>query len=158
APDGRTLQTAHLVENASVALPGEAGKRPKQIAAKAIDVAMAPDGATVTTLTANENVQVDIPPDGDIPQRRIRAAALIASGTPPGGITNGTFAGDPVEFRESRAAKGKLAAIDRTARSQKLDVKTKPGFGDLESADFHSNVHFTDGPDTTAEAPLAVYS
>ena len=62
-----------------------------------------------------------------------------------------------VEFRESRAAKGKLAAIDRTARSDKLEVKTKPGFGDLERADFHTNVHFTDGPKTQADAPTAVY-
>ena len=158
APDGRTLQTAHLVENASVALPGDANKKPKQIAAKGIDVAMAPDGATVTNLTANENVQLDIPPDGDVPQRRIRAAALMAVGTPPGGITNATFVGEPVEFRETRAAKGTLTAIDRTAKSQKLDVKTKPGFGDLESADFHGNVHFTDAPDTITDAPTAVYS
>lgn len=157
APDGRTLQTAHLVENASVALPGEAGKHPKQIGAKGIDVAMAPDGSTVTNLTANDSVQVDIPADGDVPQRRIRAAALIATGTPPGGITNATFAGD-VDFRESRAAKGKIAAVDRTAKSQKLDVKTKPGFGDLENAEFHGNVHFVDAPDTTADAPTAVYS
>ena len=158
APDGRTLQNAHLVENASVALPGETGKRPKQITAKGIDIAMAPDGTTVTSLTANESVQVDIPPDGDIPQRRIRAATLLASGAPPGGITNATFAGDPVEFHETRAAKGSVAAIERTAKSQKLDVKTKPGFGDLESAEFHGNVHFTDAPDTTADAPAAVYS
>jgi len=158
APDGRTLQTAHLVENASVALPGEATKKPKQISAKGIDVAMAPDGATVTSLTANENVQLDIPPDGDVPQRRIHAATLMAVGAPPGGITNATFVGTPVEFRETRAAKGTLAAIDRTAKSQKLDVKTKPGFGDLESAEFHGNVHFTDAPETVTDAPTAVYS
>jgi lipopolysaccharide export system protein LptA len=158
AADGRTLQTAHLVENASVALPGEPGRQPKQINAKGIDVAMSPDGATVTNLTATENVQLDIPPDGDIPQRRIHAATLTATGTPPGGITNATFAGDPVEFHETRPAKSSVAAIDRTAKSLKLDVKTKPGFGDLESADFHGNVHFTDAPDTTADAPTALYS
>jgi lipopolysaccharide export system protein LptA len=157
APDGRTLQTAHLVENASVALPGDPGKKPKQIAAKGIDVALAPDGATVTNLTANENVQVDLPPDGDIPQRRIRSTTLLATGTPPGGITNATFVGN-VEFKENRAAKGTVAAIDRSAKSDKLDAKTKPGFGDLESADFHNGVHFTDGTDTAAEAPTAVYS
>ncbi len=157
AADGRTLQIAHLVEGASVSLPGDPGKRPKQIAAKGIDVAMAPDGSTVTNLTANESVQVDLPPDGDIPQRRIRAATLLATGTPPGGITNATFAGS-VEFKENRAAKGSVAAIDRAAKSDRLEAKTKPGFGDLESADFHTNVHFTDGPETTAEAPTAVYA
>src|ERR1051326_1470541 len=88
APDGRTLQSAHLVENASMALPGEAGKKPKQIGARGIDVTMAPDGATVTNLTAIESVQVDLPQDGDIPQRRISAARLTASGAAAGGITD----------------------------------------------------------------------
>lgn len=38
-----------------------------------------------------------------------------------------------------------------------MDVKTKPGFGDIEEADFHSNVHFTNGADTTADAPTGTY-
>src|SRR6185503_5833347 len=71
ADDGRTLQSAHLVENAVVRLPGEKGKPGKQIAGKGIDVALAPDGATVTNLTAAENVVVDLPADGDTPARRI---------------------------------------------------------------------------------------
>ena len=161
ADDGRTLQSAHLVENASVRLPGEKGKPGKQIAAKGIDISLAPDGATVTNLTAAENVVVDLPPDDDIPARRIKSAILLANGAPPaggdpGGIKNATFGGG-VDFRESRAAKGKLAAIDRTARSDKLEIQTKPGFGDLERAQFHTNVHFTDGTQTTADAPTAVY-
>jgi lipopolysaccharide export system protein LptA len=157
AADGRTLQSAHMVENASVQLPGESGKPSKRISGKGIDITMAPDGATVTNLTATQSVQVDLPPDGETPARRIRANALIATGTPSGGIQNAAFV-DNVEFRENRAAKGTLAAIDRTARSQKLDVKTKPGFGDIETAEFHSTVHFTDGPQTTADAPTAVYA
>ena len=161
AENGRTLQAAHLVENALVRLPGEKGRAGKQITGKGIDVSLAPDGATVTNLTASENVQVDLPADGDLPARRIRSAILLAMGAPgtpeqPGGIREATFGGG-VEFRESRAAKGKLAAIDRTARSDKLEVKTKPGFGDLERADFHTNVHFIDGPKTEADAPTAVY-
>jgi lipopolysaccharide export system protein LptA len=161
ADDGRTLQSAHLVENALVRLPGEKAKAGKQITAKGIDVSLAPDGATVTNLTAAESVQVDLPAEGDTPVRRIRSALLIATGAPaspeqPGGIKNATFGGG-VEFRETRPAKGKLAAIDRTAKSDKLDIQTKPGFGDLERADFHTNVHFTDGPQTTADAPVAVY-
>jgi LPS export ABC transporter protein LptC len=157
AEDGRTLQSAHLVENASIQLPGEKGKSAKRIAGKAIDVALAPDGNTVTNLTANEQVQVDLPPDGDLPSRRIRSASLLATGPAGQGIQNATFTGD-VEYRESRGARGKLAAIDRTARSKRMDVKTKPGFGDIEQADFHNNVHFTDGDKTAADAPAAVYS
>lgn len=161
ADDGRTLQSAHLVENALVRLPGEKGKPGKQITGKGIDVALGPDGATVTNLTASENVQVDLPADGDTPARRIRSAVLLATGAPaapgqPGGIKSASFGGG-IEFRENRPAKGKLAAIDRTAKSDKLEIQTKPGFGDLERADFHTNVHFTDGPETTADAPTAVY-
>ena len=163
AADGRTLQSAHMIENAAVQLPGEKGTPGRRIAGKAIDIALAADGATVTSLTANENVQVDLPPDGDGPSRRIRAASLMATGAPAapgggaGGIQAATFLGD-VEYRESRAARGQLAAIDRTAKSKRLDIKTKPGFGDLEQADFHSSVHFTDGARTTADAPMAVYA
>jgi lipopolysaccharide export system protein LptA len=161
AEDGRTLQSAHLVENAVVRLPGEAGKPGKQIAGKGIDVALAPDGATVTNLTAADNVVVDLPADGDLPARRIRSAVLLATGAPgaggqAGGIKAATFGGG-VEYHESRAAKGKLTAIERSAKSEKLEIQTKPGFGDLERADFHNNVHFTDGPQTTADAPTAIY-
>jgi lipopolysaccharide export system protein LptA len=161
AADGRTLQTAHLVENAAVKLPGDQGKPGKQIAAKGIDVALAPDGVTVTNLTAAENVVVDLPADGEIPGRRIRSAILVATGAPPaggqpGGIRNASF-GAGVDYREHRDARGKLPLIDRTAKSDKLDIQTKPGFGDLERADFHHNVHFTDGPNTVADAPTAVY-
>jgi lipopolysaccharide export system protein LptA len=165
AEDGRTLQAARLVEDAVVQLPGEKGKPGRRIAGKAMDIVMAPDGATVTNLVANENVQVDLPPDGDTPARRIRSASLLATGAPgaqapgaaPEGIQAATFAGN-VEYRETRAARGKLAEIDRAAKSDRMDIKTKPGFGDLERADFHNNVHFTDGPDTVADAPTAVYA
>lgn len=157
AEDGRTLQAAKLVENAAVQLPGEKGKPGRRIAGKVMDVALAPDGATVTNLVANENVQVDLPPDGDIPARRIRSASLLATGAPGAGIQAATFSGN-VEYRENRAARGKLAEVDRSAKSDRMDIRTKPGFGDLEHAEFHNNVYFTDGPQTKAEAPMAVYA
>ena len=157
AEDGRTLQSARLVENAVVQLPGATGTPGRRIAGKAIDIALGPDGSTVTNLVANENVQVDLPPDGDTPARRIRSASLLATGAPGAGIEAATFSGN-VEYRESRAARGKLTAIDRAARSDRLDVKTKPGFGDIETATFHNHVRFTDGTKTSAEAPMAVYA
>jgi lipopolysaccharide export system protein LptA len=156
AADGRTLQAAKLTENASVQLPGEQGKAGRRIAGKAIDIALAADGATVTSLAANESVQVDLPPEGDTPARRIRSAALLATGG-AGGIQAATFSGG-VEFHESRAARGKLPALDRNARSLRMDLTTKPGFGEVERASFHSNVRFTDGTKTTADAPTAVYA
>jgi hypothetical protein len=42
--DGRALQAAHLVEGASVQLPGTAGAGGRQVSARTIDIGMAPDG------------------------------------------------------------------------------------------------------------------
>jgi lipopolysaccharide export system protein LptA len=156
AADGRTLQSAHLVDNASLQLAGEKGTAGRRIAGKVIDIALAPDGATVTNLAANESVQVDLPADGETPARRIRSTSLLATGAPGAGIQAATFAGD-VEYRETRPARGKVAALDRTARSARMDLKTKPGFGDIEQANFHTNVRFADGTQTTAESPTAIY-
>ncbi len=98
-----------------------------------------------------------LPAEGDTPARRIRSTSLVATGDPGIGIQNATFAG-PVEYRETRAARKGIDPIDRTAKSIRLDVQTKPGFGDLERAEFHGNVHFTEGTTTTADAPLAIYA
>ena len=157
AADGRTLQNARLAQNAVLQLPGEGGRGSgRRIAATAIDIAMAPDGKTVTNLNATDHAQLDLPAEGDQPTRRIRSTALMAIGAPDTGLRNATFV-DQVEFRETRAARKNLAAIDRTARSDKLIVETKPGLGAIQQADFHGNVHFTDGTQTTAEAPRAIY-
>jgi lipopolysaccharide export system protein LptA len=155
--DGRTLQGANLMERASVQLPGQSSASGRRIAGKTIEIALGPDGATVTSLTANDGVEVLLPADGDLPARRIRSASLVATGAEGTGLQNATFGG-PVDYRESRAARGGAAAIERTARSLRLDVQTKPGFGDIERAEFHGNVHFTEGAKTTADAPVAVYS
>ena len=154
--DGRTLQHSHLVENAVVQLPGEGNAAGKRIAGNTIDLAMSPDGKDVTNLNAMENVQVDLPPDGDSPAKRIRSATLNATGAPGTGLQNATFGGT-VDYRETRAARGNLPAIDRQARAVTLVLATKPGFGALEQADFRGNVHFTDGPDVVADATHALY-
>jgi lipopolysaccharide export system protein LptA len=156
AADGRTLQHSKLVENAVVQLAGEGNAPGKRIAGKTVELAMSPDGKTVTNLNASEKVQVDIPPDGDTPAKRIRSATLTAIGAPGTGLQNATFGGN-VDYRESREARGALAAVDRQARALSLIVATKPGFGALEQADFHGNVHFTDGPQVVADATHALY-
>ena len=156
AGDGRTLQNARLAQNAALQLPGEGGRSGRRISASAIDIALAPDGRTVTNLNATEQVQVDLPAEGGQPARRVRSTALTAIGAPGAGLQNATFVGQ-VEFRESRAAQKDRPAIDRTARSDRLIMETKPGLGAIQQADFHGNVHFTDGTKTTAEAPRAVY-
>lgn len=164
AADGRTLQTAHLVQNAVVQLPGDAGQAPRRVAGETVNIALGPDGSTVTNLTANTAVQVDLPATADAPARRIQSAALAAAGPPaagggtPAGLQRASFTGG-VDFRETRPAnaKRKVAAVNRTAKAERLDVTTKPGFGDVQTAEFHGAVHFTDGTDTTADAPVAIY-
>jgi len=156
AEDGRTLQQSRLLENAVVQLPGEGNSAGKRIAGKTVDLTLAPDGKTVTNLNAAENVQVDLPPDGDGPAKQIRSATLTASGAPGTGLQSATFGGN-IDYRESRAAKGTLSAVDRQARAITLIVATKPGFGELQQADFHGNVHFTDGPQVVADATHALY-
>lgn len=156
APDGRTLQTAHLVEGASLTLPGDPGKPVKRIAGNMMDIVLAPDGTTVTNLTAHEKVDVALPADADLPARDIRSQTLVATGTPAAGIQTATFTGG-ITYRETRAAHGTVEAINRTAQALLMDVTTKPGFGDIEEADFHTNVHFTNGTDTTADAPTGKY-
>lgn len=156
APDGRTLQSSKLMENAVVDLPGAAGGPGRRIAGTTIDIAMAPDGATVTSLVAVEKVQVDLPAEADTPARQIRSTSLHAAGPPGQGLRNAIFDG-PVDFTETRAATTKTPASVRKARSQRLLVDTKPGLGPLERADFRGNVRFEDGQ-LVAEAPRALYS
>jgi lipopolysaccharide export system protein LptA len=153
--DGKALQHSTLTEKASVELPVPAGRTGRRISARTIAIDLAPDGTTVTNLNANEQVQVDLPAEGNSSARRIIAAGLAATGPPPGGVKTATFTGN-VEFREKRAADRGAAPSERVARSQKLIVETKPGFGDIEQADFRGNVRFEDGS-TLGEAPRGLY-
>jgi lipopolysaccharide transport protein LptA len=153
-PDGRALQTAHLVDNAAVQLPG-AGGGAQRVSARVIDLTMSPDGATLTGLVASENVQLDLPAEKDGPARRIRSARLESTGGADG-LQAATFTGG-VELRETRAARGTLAAIDRTARSLRLVVATAPGLGAIQQADFRGNAEIVDAPDVTARAPRIVH-
>jgi lipopolysaccharide export system protein LptA len=156
APDGKTLQSARLMQNAVVNLPGQAGSGGRRIVGRTIDLTMGPDGSQLTSLNATENVQLDLPAAGDAPAKEIRAATLRASGPPDKGLETALFDGG-VEYREARPAQGKAAAIDRTARSARLIVTTKPGLGDIEQADFRGNFRFADGSRLSAEAPRALY-
>jgi lipopolysaccharide export system protein LptA len=168
AADGRTLERVRLMENGVVTLTATGDAPGRKISGRTIDMAMAPDGATLTALNAADNVVVDLPGQGDAPVRNIRAATLQASGAAPGEpLRTATFAGG-VEYRETRAGpalserseskgRGAQSALDRTARSQRLIVTTKPGFGDIEQADFHGNFKFSDGK-LSAEAPRGLYA
>lgn len=155
AEDGRTLQHARLIENAVLQLPADGGPTPKRIAASTIDVGLAADGSTITSLVANDRVQVDLPGDATAPDKRINSATLNASGA-GGGLQSATFDGG-VEYRETRAARRNVAAIDRTATSRTLVAQTAPGLGAIQRAEFRGNVTFSEPPDFVAEAPLGIY-
>jgi lipopolysaccharide transport protein LptA len=101
-------------------------------------------------------VQVDLPGEGTAPAKRIRSASLSATGAQGAGLENATFGGG-VEYRETRAARGKVPAIDRTGRSETLVVATQPGLGAVQKADFRGNVRFTEPPDFVAEARQGIY-
>jgi lipopolysaccharide export system protein LptA len=156
APDGRTLQTAKLMENAVVELPGPAGAAPRRVSGVNIDIGMSPDGATVTSLAATDRAQVDLPAEGETPARQIKSATLRATGAPGQGIQNAVFEGGAT-YTESRPANAKAAASERKASSLRLIVDTKPGFGAIERADFRGNAHFEDGR-SFADAPRAIYT
>jgi LPS export ABC transporter protein LptC len=153
-PDGRTLQHSKLMEQSVAQLPSEAGLR--RISARMIDMAMAPDGSTVTQLNATENVVLELPGQGTSPAKIIRSSSLVAAGEGGAGLETATFEG-PVDYREARAAKGTVAAVDRRATARRLVVRTKPGLGDLQQAEFRGNVRFVDGARMTAEAQVGVY-
>jgi lipopolysaccharide transport protein LptA len=110
----------------------------------------------VTNLTATAPVQVDLPAEGTAPAKRIRATTLAAAGEPGVGLRGATFGGG-VEYRETRAARRNVAAVDRTARSETLVVETQPGLGAIQKADFKGNVRFTDPPDFVAQAQHGIY-
>lgn len=154
--DGRSLQFAKLMEDAVVQLPGVGRAPGRRISGRFIDLAMSPDGATVTHLSASENVQLDLPADGATPARRIRSVSLTAGGAPGAGLQDATFSGN-VDYRETRAGRGGAAALNRTARAMRLTVKTSPGLGAIQQADFRGNVHITDGEQIVADAPRVLY-
>jgi lipopolysaccharide transport protein LptA len=153
--DGRALQSAKLRENSVLDLPGDTAAR-RRITGRFIDVTMAPDGATVTQLAASEQVVVDLPGQGGGPARTIRASTLTAIGEGGSGLQTATFQG-PVDFRETTAgAKGK-GNPSRRATSDQLQVKTEPGLGAIQEAEFRGRVKFEDAPSTTAAASRALY-
>ncbi len=160
--DGKTLQSANLMENAVLHLGSEAapsagsGQGGKRIAGRTITLGLAPDGKTVTSLTSSQNVQVDLPAENNVPSKRIRSANLVASGTPEAGLRTATFTGK-VTYEELRIARGNQPAGERSARSKSLQIETKPGLGAIEKADFRGDVRFDEKPDVIAEGPRGIY-
>jgi lipopolysaccharide export system protein LptA len=153
-PDGRTLQRAELRVGSIMEVAGS-GAASKRLAADTIDASIAPDGQTLQQLNADQRVQLDIPAEGETPARRITSNALQGAGGPEG-LRNATFTG-AVAYRETQPARGKIAAVDRTARADRLDAVLKPGFGAPEAAVFRGRASVSDG-DTAGEAGVIDYA
>ncbi|MGE0450760.1 MAG: hypothetical protein AB7Q29_14400 [Vicinamibacterales bacterium] len=151
APDGRVLQRAVLTGNADLRLNGEARQQPRRVASSDMTITLGPDGARPTGLVARDNVRVTLPGAPGEASRTIASRTLDGTGTDDLGLTGARFTGN-VQFTEQRG--GSV----RTARSESLDVKTAPGFGNIEDARFARGVRFLDGPmtATSAEARYAI--
>jgi lipopolysaccharide export system protein LptA len=135
--DGQTIEHALVVGDAVMQFAG--GSRPGgRLSAQTIDVTFAPDGSTPTRLAARDQVALALPGDADAPARSVRAETLDSQGTAGEGLTRATFTGN-VQFFE------RGGDIDRSARSQQLDVVLAAGFATIDEATFTRGVRFADG-------------
>ena len=139
ADDGRTLQSATLVGQASVELDSGNDTSGQTLSGTSIDVQMGPDGG-IAALTATDRVAVSLPASGTAPSRAIRAQKLTGSGAPGVGLNAMRFQ-EAVEFREA-AAQGRGA---RVARARTLDATLDAAGQSLEEARFTGGFLFEDG-------------
>jgi LPS export ABC transporter protein LptC len=138
AGDGDVLQRATIEGNSVLKLAGEAGKAGREVTARTIDITLAPDGSTPVALTGRQTVQLTFPPEAGVAGRIIRADSLDATGAPGRGLTQALFAG-AVDYREQGGA------VDRAAKSDRLDVLLKPGMSEIDDAKFSRHVRFEEG-------------
>jgi LPS export ABC transporter protein LptC len=139
APDGETLQRATISGSSSIQIAGEAKQAPREIVANTVDITLGPDGSTPMALVARDAVQLTLPADpaAGAVARTVKASTLDADGEAGRGLTKARFAGN-VDYRE------KGAAVDRDARSARLEVGLKNGLSAFEQAAFSGTVRFAD--------------
>jgi LPS export ABC transporter protein LptC len=153
ADDGQAIQHAIIGGKATVKLSGGAGKAGREIAANNLDVKLAPDGATPIAMMATQNVQLTLPADETVAMRTVKAQTLAAMSDPANpsrGLTRAEFTGG-VEYRE------KSAAVDRVARSARLDVGLKAAMAAFDSATFSGAARFEDAKTVTGTASSLKY-
>ena len=138
-------------------LPSDGGGPRRDHARAMIDMTMSPDGPTVTHAERDRERRGGSAGAGRARRpRRSRRRRWSPRARAGAGLQTATFEG-AVDYRETRAARGAAPAVDRHATARRLIVHTKPGFGDIQQAEFHGNVRFVDGTRTTAEAPIGLY-
>jgi lipopolysaccharide transport protein LptA/LPS export ABC transporter protein LptC len=148
-PDGRLIQHALITGDGLIQLAGEDTQPGREISAGTIDVNLAPDGVTPTALIAHENVNLKLPAEQDGVARTIGAQTLECKGDDEHGLTSARFS-VAVQFSELGPE------VNRTARSEQLNVAMKPGFSAIDDAQFSRRVRFVDGA-MTATAAAAHY-
>jgi LPS export ABC transporter protein LptC len=148
-PDGQQVEQAVVVGEAVMQLAGQRSGTGGRIAASTLDVTLAPDGSTPTALAGRQQVALALPAEANAPARSVRAETLDARGEAGKGLTRATFDGN-VQFFE------RGEGIDRSARSQRLDVALAPGLATINDATFARGVRFTDD-DLEATAALGEY-
>jgi lipopolysaccharide export system protein LptA len=137
-PDGRTLESALLMRQATAQLAKPDGTPGQTLAAEFIDTGLAPDGA-VTRLHGRDNVQVTIPADADAAARVVKSPLVNAVGEPYRGLTAMTFE-NGVEYREE-ASKGTSGRVARAKTLKAALAQT----GAIDQADFSDGFRFEDG-------------
>jgi lipopolysaccharide transport protein LptA/LPS export ABC transporter protein LptC len=148
-PDGRSIQHALINGTGLIQLAGEDAQPGREIAANVIEITLAPDGATPTALTARENVDLKLPAEQEGIARKIDAQTLEGKGDEEHGLTSARFSG-AVQYSETGPD------VKRAARSDQLTVAIKPGFSEIDDAQFSRRVRFVDGA-MTATAAAAHY-
>jgi lipopolysaccharide transport protein LptA/LPS export ABC transporter protein LptC len=148
-PDGKLIQHALINGEALIQLAGERQDSGREISAGTLDVSLAADGATPTALTGRDNVNLKLPPEQDGVARKVAAQVLESSGNEEHGLTSAKFSG-AVQYSETGPE------VNRAARSDQLNVTMKPGFGEIDDAQFAKRVRFVDGA-MTATAAAAHY-
>jgi LPS export ABC transporter protein LptC/lipopolysaccharide transport protein LptA len=143
--DGETLEHARVVGDAIIRIAGDAEQGSRQISAESIEVPLGAGGTRPTALTARGRVELTLPADKTSAARTITADSLDGKGDAANGLTGAVFAGKVV-LREQ------ASGVDRTARSEAVQVAVKPGFSAIDEANFQQPVQFVDGSMTARAA------
>jgi LPS export ABC transporter protein LptC/lipopolysaccharide transport protein LptA len=143
--DGETIDHARIVGSAVMDFAGEAGQAGRQISADTIDVPLGARGTQPTALTARGKVALNLPADKASAARTITADSLDGKGDETNGLTSAVFTGGVV-LREHGTD------IERSARSEAVQVAMKRGLSAIDEATFLRPVQFVDGGMTARAA------
>jgi LPS export ABC transporter protein LptC/lipopolysaccharide transport protein LptA len=144
-PDGETIEHAKIIGSGVIRFAGEAGQAGRQISAETIDVPLGARGTQPTALTARGTVALSLPAEKSSAARTITADSLDGKGDEVNGLTSALFTGHVV-LREQGAD------VERSAKSEMVQVAMKGGLSAIDEATFLRPVEFVDGKMTARAA------